>query len=71
MLVKGVEVVVPLEQVGDDAPPAQDPPVVDPPVQDPPVGDPPTQDPPVGDLPIHVIEDPDEVMAGRVIWRFL
>ncbi|KAK8628639.1 hypothetical protein V6N13_009225 [Hibiscus sabdariffa] len=32
------------------------------------------QDPPVGDPPIHIVEDPneiDEVMAGRVVWRFL
>ncbi|KAK8698079.1 hypothetical protein V6N13_114210 [Hibiscus sabdariffa] len=29
------------QQVGGDAPPAQDPPFVDPPVQDSPIGDPP------------------------------
>ncbi|KAK8540582.1 hypothetical protein V6N13_027101 [Hibiscus sabdariffa] len=62
------------QQVGGDAPPAQDPPIVDPHVQDPPVGDPPAQDPSVGDPLIHVVEDLDEideVMAGRVVWRFL
>ncbi|KAK8644601.1 hypothetical protein V6N13_123903 [Hibiscus sabdariffa] len=62
------------QQVGGDASPVQDPPAVDPPVQDPPIGDPPAQDPPVGDPPIHIVEDPDEideVMAGRVVWRFL
>ncbi|KAK8626160.1 hypothetical protein V6N13_133812 [Hibiscus sabdariffa] len=61
-------------QVRGDAPPAQDLPVVDPLVQDPPIGDPPTQGPLVGDPPIHIVEDPDEideVMAGRVVWRFL
>ncbi|KAK8713325.1 hypothetical protein V6N13_148546 [Hibiscus sabdariffa] len=62
------------QQVGGDAPPAQDPPIADPPVKDPPVVDPPAQDPPVRGPPIHVVENPDEideVMVGRVVWRFL
>ncbi|KAK8681048.1 hypothetical protein V6N13_053455 [Hibiscus sabdariffa] len=67
------------QQVGGDAPPAQDPPVVDPLAQDPPVEDPPAQDPPVRGPPVadphvHVVEDLvdiEEVMAGCVVWRLL
>ncbi|KAK8661259.1 hypothetical protein V6N13_052154 [Hibiscus sabdariffa] len=67
------------DQVGVDAPPTQDPPIVDPPTQYPPVGDSPTQDPPVGsppvrDPPVYVVDDPDDfdkVMVGCVVWRLL
>ncbi|KAK8607678.1 hypothetical protein V6N13_046286 [Hibiscus sabdariffa] len=48
---------------------ADDPPVGDPLVQDPPVGG-----PPIGDPLVHVVVEPDdidEVMVGRVVWRFL
>ncbi|KAK8626103.1 hypothetical protein V6N13_133755 [Hibiscus sabdariffa] len=85
MLVEGVEVVIPLEvvDVGVELmlsmtllffPILRLPLSVFSKLEDPPVGDPPAQDPPVRDPPIHVVEDPDEideVMAGRVIWRFL
>ncbi|KAK8685738.1 hypothetical protein V6N13_124773 [Hibiscus sabdariffa] len=64
------------QQVRGDAPPAQDPTVVDPLAHDPPVRDPPAYDPsvggpPIGDPLVHVVMDLnkiDELMVGRVVW---